>query len=204
MRDITLTGEALGELFAVEFAVQAAEKGVRVRRLFGFDPMGMEQRSPIALASRYIADAAKSRKERRSESDVEGEQKLEDAFSKGFVPLVEDFGPIRTAEPSGHVGLMARERTIASLMLKKSPATRDMGMEALEAALETQPELRADFIFAGRSSIGRLTEPVKAKLQRLQAETEGRVQFDEWPNDGQDIGLARHQPRLISYIRDNQ
>lgn len=203
LQNVILTGEALGELFAVEFAAQAAAKGIRVRHLFGFDPLGMEKRSPVALAGSYLGNAQKSRNQRKHQSNEVGEQALEDAFSKVFVPRVEQYGPIKAATQAGHAGLMARERTVVRLMLKKSPITRDTGMQALETALDTQPDMRADFVFAGRSVVGRLTEPVRAKLEAMHHETDSRVQFSEWPDDNQDIGLARHQPRLVTYVKDN-
>lgn len=203
MRDIVLTGEAMGELFAVVFAKRAAEKGVKVRRLFGIDPIGMEDRSPAPQAIGYIYNAVRDRLERIGKSSVRGEQELEDAFKKDFVGLVEGFGSIKRATPKRNLGLMVCEETVPRLMLTKSALTTGIGMEALEEAIEVHPDMRADFVFAGKSTHGRLTEPVEYRLGKLRDQTQGRVQFDEWPNDGQDIGLARHQPRLISYIKDN-
>jgi pimeloyl-ACP methyl ester carboxylesterase len=203
MKEAVVTGEALGELMAVEFAAQAARRGIKVRRMFGFDPMGMENRTPIQLASSYLANAQKSRMERRKKAERPGEQALEDAFSKVFVPKIEKLGPTHEVKRSDHVGVMTRERAVAQLMLTKSPITRDTGMEALERALETQPELKAHLVFAGRSAIGRLTFPVKDKLDRLAFTTKRRVQYEEWHEDGQDIGLARHQPRLVRYVDDH-
>jgi pimeloyl-ACP methyl ester carboxylesterase len=203
MQEAVVTGEALGELIAVEFAAQAARRGIKVRRMFGFDPLGMENRSPIGLATGYLANAQKSRHQRRKEADRSGEQALEDAFSKVFVPKIEKYGPKREVTRSEHAGVMARERAVVQLMLKKSPITRDTGMDALVRALEKQPELKAYLVFAGHSVVGRLTNPVRDKLDRLAFTTKGRVHYEEWREDGQDIGLARHQPRLVRYIDDH-
>lgn len=203
LSDIIVTGEGVAEALAVEFATQAAKRGITARHLFGVDPLGMEDRSPFALAASYLGNAQKSRNERRSEADDAGEQALEDAFSKVFVPQVEAYGPVKTATQVGHAGLMAKERTVVRLMFGKSPFTRATGIESLEAALEAQPELKAHLLFAGQSVVGRYTEPVQENLAALQREHDGRVQVDVWPYDNQDIGLARHQPRLVHYIKDN-
>lgn len=203
LKDIVVTGEAMGELFATEFAIQAAAKGVKVRQLFGFDPIGLEDRSPIKLAAGYLGRAQKSRSERSKQVDDAGEQELEDAFSKDFLSKVDKYGPTYVASRAGHAGLMAKERTILWLMFKKSPITRSIGMRALDEAMSNMPELKTNLVFAGNSVVGRLTDPVQTKLDVLKKASKDRLQYDVWPYDNQDIGLARHQPRLIKYILDN-
>lgn len=203
LKDVVLTGEAMGGLFAVEFAARAAAKGIRVRHLFGFGVLGMENRKPLVIAGSYLFNAQKSRVQRHREANEAGEQKLEDAYSKVFIPEIEEYGPTKTATQVGHAGLMARERTVARLMLKKSPLTRDVGVRALGAALKTQPSMKTNFVFAGNDVIGRLTPQVEESLRNLNKSTGARIDVNVWPDDNQDIGLARHQPRLIKYIQDN-
>lgn len=201
--NIVVTGEGAGEFMAVEFAAQAAAKGIKVKQLFGFDPLGLESRTPLSLAAGYLGSAQRSRNQRRHDADRAGEQRLEDAFSKDFVPAIEKYGPIKAATQAGHVGLLARERTITRLMFRQSPISRGTGLRALEGLLLENPELQARLVFAGQSAVGRLTEPVQEALTEINEDSGGRLHVDEWPYDNQDIGLARHHPRLIKYIQDH-
>lgn len=203
MRDVILTGEAMGGLLAVEFAAHAVERDIMARRLFEFDPLGMEDRSAFKLAADYFSRAQKSRMERSKVASEDGEQALEDAFSHVFVARMERFGPTKHINRLESAGLLATERAALRLMFRKSPITRATGLRALEQALETQPGLKAFLVFAGQSAVGRLTDPVTTSLDELRQSSGGRVQVDEWPFDNQDIGLARHQPRNITYVRDN-
>lgn len=202
LNDIVLAGEGVGQLMAVEFAAQALQRGIAVRHIFGFDPM-LEERSPLGLAASYLANAQKSRNERKQETDRAGEQKLEDAFSKEFTQAIQAFGPTSEVTRPQHVAVMARERTILKFMFRKSSFTLGRGLETLEQVLDTDPKLRANMLFAGRSVVGRLTDPIQDKLDAIKLDTDGRLQYDVWPNDNQDIGLARHQPRLVAYVKDN-
>jgi pimeloyl-ACP methyl ester carboxylesterase len=203
LRTIVLTGEAMGELFAVEFAVQAAAKGMEVRRLFGFDPMGLEKRTPVALATGYLSNAQKSRAKRRKQSKIEGEQALEDAFSEDFLREAELYSQVKYATQPGHAKLLAKERTIGRLMFRKSPLTQDIGLQALEGALGAHPEMEVNLIFGGLSVIGRLNENVRNNLHAISWANGNRLHFEEWPDDNQDLGLAKNQPRLIQYIKDS-
>lgn len=204
LKRVVLTGEAMGSLMALEFAVQAAAKGIHVRHVFGFDPLGMEDRSAIKLAAGYLTGAQRSRFERRKDADNEDERALEDAFSKVFVPAVEAVtnGTARAASRVGHAGIMARERSVLTLMFKQSPITHSSGMRALTEVLQTTPGTYASLVFTGRSVVGRLTDPVYEQLTELAIAHNERLVFMEWPHDNQDIGLARHQPRLVRYLQD--
>jgi pimeloyl-ACP methyl ester carboxylesterase len=202
--NIILTGEAMGELLATEFAVQAPAKDITVRRLFGFDPLGLEPRFPVELFGSYLISAQKSRFRRRKKADRAGEQALEDAYSKVFVPELETFGQVKYATQPSHARLLSKEWTIARMSFKKKLLfTIDSGPQALDKALGANPQMQAYLVFASKSAVGRPTEKVKRSLAAIKQRNQGRLQVDEWPNDNQDIGLARHQPRLIRYIMDN-
>lgn len=203
LNEVILTGEAVGGLMAVEFAVQAAKKGITVKHLFDIDPMGLETRSPLQLASSYLKNAEKNRINVYQESYEAGEQRLEEDFSKRFTEESRKYGPVKNTTQKGHLGLLVKERTIATFMLRKSPFTHDTGMRSLEQALELHPNMWANLLFAGKSVVGRLTSPVQERLNDLQARHPERLEYDVWPFDSQNIGLARNQPRLAKYIKDN-
>jgi pimeloyl-ACP methyl ester carboxylesterase len=201
IKDVILTGEAAGELAAITFAARAAAKGIQTRYLFGFDPLGMEKRSVLGLVGGYLFKAQQSRNERRKPSDDAGQQRLQTAYDR-FTAEMAKLGPVKTVSRVESLGALAKERTIARLMLRKSPITHDSGMRALEAALETQPELKAYFVFGGQSVVGRLTEDVEERLHGLKNQYEDRVNWSLWPHDGQDIGLAPNQPRAVAFVKD--
>lgn len=200
--DIVVSGEAAASPLAVEFATEAAKKGITVRQFFGFDPLSMEDRSPLGLAFKYLTSAQKSRNSRKEPADVEGEQLLEDAFSEDFVSLQKGYGT-QAVSRAKHAGVLARERTILRLMLKKSPLTSDAGLTSLRSALESIPNFSANLVFGVQSDVGRLTDTVRYELDDIAEDSTNQLKVDVWPNDGQDLGLARHQPRLINYIKDN-
>lgn len=206
--NIIVEGEAFGSVLAKEFAVQAATRGIRVRRLVGVTPVGMEDSSLPAIAGRgvkYLIDAQVSRMRRSKETERPGEQESEDAFSKVFVPKMAAPTPTREATRRGHIATMSREiSTSGRLLLYKSPLARDTGAQALEAALELDPELKAYLVFAGKGVIGRFTPSAQANVERIEEVHPGRVEHDVWEQDGQDLGLARHQPRIVKLIRDIQ
>lgn len=200
--DVVLSGEAIGQVMAVEFAAEAAAKGIKVRRLFGFDPLGFEDRTPFALAAGYLKGAQNSRKQRRTEPELEGERRLEEAYSTVFAAQMSEIVPTTHVSRAQHAKLLARERTVMRLMLQKSPVTRAVGARALQQALDTQPQMEAHLVFAGQSPVGRYTDQAREILATLWRGSGGRVHLDHWSDDNQDIGLARHQPRLIKYIAD--
>jgi pimeloyl-ACP methyl ester carboxylesterase len=202
--EVVLVGEAVGELMMLSFATQAAQKGIAVRHIYGIDPIAMESRTPIALAGNYLLNAQRSRNEHRHESDDTGEQKLEASFKEFEAEVEEKYGPTRHATRSGHVMKMSKERAIATFMLRKSPFTHDTGMTMLNDIFQERPDIKANLVFGGRSVVGRPTSKVIAMLSNLQSTVgSDHLQYDVWPHDNQDLGLAQHQPRIVAYVKDN-
>jgi pimeloyl-ACP methyl ester carboxylesterase len=203
MSEVITVGEGVGEVLMLAFAARAARHGIAVRNLFGIDPMGLEDRSPLALTLQYHAVAEKSRAERAKESDAAANNALEAAFSTTFTQEIAAYDKPSHGTRPKYAGIMARERAVGRFMFRKSPLTHSTGMELLEEAIWTQPSAEARLLFAGRSVVGRLNPKVEYELTSIGAASRGRVHYDVLPNDNQDIGLARNQPRLIKYIKDN-
>jgi pimeloyl-ACP methyl ester carboxylesterase len=195
-QEMVVVGDSLGARIGFDFTDQASDFGFETSNIFGFDPVGLEDRSTLAVNVSYFAkEALRSRRLYTSEPN--------DRLNYGYETVFKRELAKRGFENNfSMMGVFRTDPRILRFLVAGSPLAPGTGITSIKRMLLRQQSLTANMVVGGLSSICRQREVVPA-LEQVEDELFGdRLQHEVWPNDAHGMGLAPQQPRMAAFVRD--
>jgi hypothetical protein len=195
--EVITTGQSAGGRLAPDFTVKAGEMGLKPVALVGFEPAGLDKRPSLVTATAFFVDGFLAQRNYHEGTnnlrlDLGVERFKEDMAATGFHDSHDAFA-------SG-VGIFEKDPSYIAFLLANSPLSDGGGFEAIERAMDANPDMQAAFVSGGLDKVTRWRK-IAPRVQQLTDAYEGRMSWNVWPYDGHSMGIGAQQPRFAAAVR---
>lgn len=194
---VIATGQSGGGRLAPDFATAAHELDWKVPALLGISVAGLDKRPSIATSAAFVADGFLAQyKYHRNAEDL----KLDRGMGR-FAAAMAEYGFRDTHNVLvNDYRIFRKDPSFFKMLFKGNPLSGDGGFEAIERAMDLNPDMHAAFVSGGLDKVIRWRKIVPQVRQLVNAYPE-RLTWEYWPEDGHSMGIGSQQPRFAACVR---
>lgn len=193
--EFIIIGDSFGAQLVPDVATKIGGMGLKPLAIIGFDMSGVNNFNTCKTFLRLN----KARKQghdayHRGEANIALDNTFEDFCTElGKISLNEMFySPFNIGK---------RDPLFTALTLLRPSTNSENGLEALEKSLELNDEMLAAMVSGGLSRICNWSL-IKDKVINISEATNGRLDWQVWPNDSHSMSIAPQHPRSVKFAKD--